>query len=545
MISSLRKLQDGNEAILFQMGSPLGKELTALFQKGFDHLESLGEYDAKKHSSAQSFNDKRIESLIKFTEKTIVPEFKAITLKYTNLTVEKIFLNKYKPYQPSGMFAIDISFQNIYGCMEAVDQFSGLDKASDRQHVKEFMNMADNWDEKSPLLKNSTYQKNKKTVKYKVNMFFDPICAFMMDQYLPNGLGVERMEASEIAAIMMHEIGHANTVIERAADKYYQVKRTQVALDRLKASDDKSGLVEEYSNTLIEQITAFKKQQLLDDKQADAYLTTIAKIQDMNKKKDKDTAGITVSSLEFLGLLIVNLILLFMYVIMTLYLIRYLFSMITDLHESFVLMGANNGKDKVSDTRSTTHNMRLVERMADEFVNRNGMSGPLASGLGKLLAYFKYGSVPISPYNKFKDTRAMAFTYKVFAAMSTLLKVDEVYNNTYEEDYTRLCRMAENTIGAFKQQNIPANVLDVYIADYEQVAKVLKQRKPNIAKRTYKVVLKMLDYITNPVLIGRAMVSGNLNKDYEELIDRMDALSNNKMHYHAAKFDQLARNLKA
>lgn len=543
MFANLTKLREGNEAILFQMGSPLGRDLTNLFQKGFDYLYSLGEYDSKKYSSAQSFNDKRIESLIKYTEKTIVPEFKAITLKYTNLTVEKVYLNKYKPYQPSGMFAIDISFQNIYGCMEAINQLSGLDKADDRKYVKDFMSMSENWDENSPLLKSDTYKKHKGTAKYKVNMFFDPIFAFMMDEYLPSGLDIGKMEASEIAAIMMHEIGHANTIIERASDQYYQVKRVQVALDRLKANPGEN-IVETYSDLLIQQITTFKKQKVLDEKQADLYLTTISKVQDANKNKEKDKAGITISALEFLTIILVNLILFFVNIVCIVYFIRYIFSAAIDLAESITLTGANNNNSKVSDTRSTVHNMRLVERMADEFVSRNGMSGPLASGLHKLVSYFKYGSMPITPHNRFKDTRMAAYAYKLFAALDFALNIDEMYNNTYESDLVRLKRMAENTIGAFKQINLPAEVIDMYIADYEQAMKIVNKKKPHVAAKTYKAILKMLDYITNPVLISRALLNGNLNKDYAELIDRMDALSNNKMHYHAAKFDQLARNLK-
>lgn len=111
----------------------------------------------------------------------------------------------------------------------------------------------------------------------------------------------------------------------------------------------------------------------------------------MNKKPAKqegDTDSIIESSIEMFGILLGHIFYFVLYVFLQYMLFRWLDSVCGDAIESVALTNANNSDTKTSDVRVTTHNLRLVERMADEFVSRHGMSGPLASALGKIKCLF-------------------------------------------------------------------------------------------------------------------------------------------------------------
>lgn len=56
----------------------------------------------------------------------------------------------------------------------------------------------------------------------------------------------------------------------------------------------------------------------------------------------------------------------------------------------------------------------------------------------------------------------------------------EFYTNTYEMPMERLRRTAENTVAVFKKKDLPAPMLDMYIADYEAAKAAIAKYKPNL-----------------------------------------------------------------
>lgn len=546
---NFKKLIEGNEAITFQVSSPLAKELCALFQKGIDYYEAYPPYTGI--GNASTYADEKMHDIIVFTKKTIVPGFKAIVLKYTNFTVNRVFLpSEHGPFKPTGMFAVDISFNNIRGFLTQYEQMIGMSKAPNAKQVdlQKFMSMAENWAEDSPKLKESQYGPSPKS-KYAVDIYFDSILAFAGHDFIPNKLDIENMKADEITAIMLHELGHANTVVERSGDFFYRYRYVKTNITEIiEEGMSTPAKRKELNKTLSKQLATFSKDKGADSKTIEVLVKANTVVAEAMEKREESKASWLYSIFEFVVILC-RLIL--VYAVLLAYgwlAIRWVLAIATEASEAIQLgMGHSDANVKKSDVLFTGHNLRLVERMADEYVSRHGMSGPLASGLNKLIRIMKYtyATGTMNPYNQFRSTKVAALFFKFVTAMFGLLGITDGYNLMYEEDHKRIGRMAQNTIGAFKKSSLPKDVLDAYIKDYEETVAVFNTHR-TYTDRGIKALHNLCDVITNPmrwISLGKLFFSSNTNHDYEVLIDRVDELSNNKLHYIGAKLNQLKEDI--
>ena len=432
------------------------------------------------------------------------------------------------PYKPTGLFAIDISFDNIRGAMTQIDQMTGQAKAPNPNQVnlKKFMSMAENWTEDSPKLLSDQYGASPKA-KYAISVYFDPIMAFAGHSFIPDKLNIGAMTAEEITAIMLHELGHANTIVERSGDFFYRYRYvksniTQIVEENLSDPAKRKNL----NKVIDEQLKSFNKDNGKDRKTIE-ILTKVNDTVATAMEAQESKASWLYSIFEFVVILCRLLTIYAILIMYQWFYIRWAIAVATELVEAIRLgMGHNDKHIKKSDTYFTGHNIRLIERMADEYVSRHGMSGPLASGLDKLVHIMKlsFATGTLNPYNRFRSTNAAALFFKFIAAMFGLLGLTDGHNTAYEEDHKRIGRMAQNTIGAFKQSGLPADVLNAYIKDYESTVATFNTHR-TVTDRGLKVLYNLCDILTNPMRwlsLGKIIFSSHTSYDYEVLTDRID-----------------------
>lgn len=535
------------EAIKFQMHSALAKSLIDIFQMGIDAYDN---YDTKNARHLQDLVVRRAAYLADYTKKTLVPKLKTAIYANTNLTLREVITDIYpsKLYSPQGFFAVDISFGEIRGALAAAERFSGTGTVNDNaRSLKNFETLANAFDEESPMLKQNVFGLDKKR-KIECTMYFDPVCAFCLHDYVPVDMGVTRLTAEEIAAIVCHEIGHTNTMIERCRDKYYQYQRISTAVADIRTVDDPVQFKDEASKAAVIAITTLQKQKMLSDTSATTLIRCIDGVnrvdKDRTKKTDTYTPPVTenkiVTFFDAISNLITGVFIVIFGILGQVLLLRWMISVIRELDMNFVAT-VNDGSKKVSDTHTTSHNLRLLERIADEFVSRNGLSGPLASSLNKLHMYSNYtqGSSLLVTSPSLQHSRWMMGYFKLIAATMGMLGWNDISNYTYEEASDRLFRMAQNTIKVMKDE-LPTPLRVKFISDYEEAMRVAKSHKGKsypLLGALQNIVLN----ITNPSVFYRMVIDNKLTDDYKVLQDNVDKLTANKLYYSARKFQVMMR----
>lgn len=525
----------GNENIKFQRTDIKHRKLEAIFQRAIDHVNTL-DYN-KKPDKLKEWEFRDIE-LLRFMEETTSKEFIDYCKKEWNLVVKRFILNSNhlnntpKSRYINGMYAVDLAMNDLQNVVDQMYRYSG--DSSDRGDVSEAFNeLADVFEPDTGKLKSITYGPNKKEIF--VDIYFDQIGAFLAMDRVNNTMIDGNLDAGEAAAIMLHEIGHVITLIEHAAHQYYALERVTGSIKDILQRSDKDSLEKQVIPLTKELIAKATKENRLSKKDSET-LNGIVEAMDYTLREGDETFFGTVGAL-FFNIFFVTTYLITFSIIFGVF-IHVLGSLVTFCEETYA---NTTTRGKTSDTMAGPRNVYHCERLADEFVSRLGAGGYLASALLKLNQILKaadksFVTYPNKHLNNSNIMRVLQEVTMLFISSSTAMW--PVF--CYEEEKQRMQRLLQNNMKVFKNA-LPKDTLDYYIKDTERLMKVLKEQEKKAWPLTkFYMWLRNWCPLANPSLFMMTLLTGNVTKEVDEMLYKVEDIMGSKLNFHGAKFKQLA-----
>ena len=533
----------GQAAIDFQISSTLGKNLTALFQTVLDYRDNL-DYSSVQNT-VHAHRLFRIDKVYSFFKDNVCQKFMDVVSKETGLIIKKINMIGGETAGVCGYFAVDLSFHDWKAALEMQTRMTGnADNyfRGTKEAAEELAEMAKQLDLSTGKIKKPIYGKNR---KIQVSIYFDINTAFLIEDFLPAKFA-KPFTAGEIAAIMMHEIGHALTMVEHSADTFATQTRAQSAIQYLKKSNDPKGAVSDACSTLLPAIKELKKSVSTSDKSS----TTVIKIANTLEAGLKglqsivDTENLEEESWSYtVGTFTGNILLLALGFICIVYLNFCFFIagglLFTEIGR-LTYTDTNTGGDKTSDLKSNSNNTFKIERWADEYVSRHGYGAELASGLNKLHEYFKYGVLGSITSHRLRNSTLFNFICIVYGSiMDKMLIISYLDPHGYENQFSRLSRVLENTYGFFKGEPIPGPAMDQWIRSVETIKAQMKEAKTVSDTEFGKACYNTMRNLISPVRWVQLVYDGNLARDTEIMANQVDAMTNNPFFFIAAKLKSM------
>ena len=545
----------GNEAVDFQVNSKLGRMLTECFQEVQDYKEHLD------YSSIPNIDDAmrtyRIEQVYDFVKKVTMPKFSKIVLECCNLQIKKIFCVGGIDRGLSGAYACCINISDLSDMFEIISRSSGScgyvsgDKAS--KDIDDVATMASQFNTFDAKLNNRVFGKRNRPI-YVPAMYFDANMSFLADDFVSEDV-CEPMEPEEVAAVMMHEIGHAMSTIEHAADIYFMKSRVHeinINLKNSKMSED------ELADTLDELDTKFApklrslvvdadfgddangavtKERLLS--MIDDCRNVIANVtkhkRKPNPKGDNSIIGTIFGTIIGITVtLFVSVFILILTIFLSILMLLTGVLIIAELEKRCTDKNRNWRGEKLTDVGANQNRAFVIERWADEFVARQGYGNYLTSALNKFDTLVGHDYINgITDSNSLRNSTIGQIMLSIVLKLLSFADIFSWFDpNIYENQYRRALRVAQDTYAFFKASDKAPR--DVVVAWMNKVKEI--ETNVNAAKRLRdtvvgKAAINVFKSLTNPVKWYDYINNGNIIQDLQLLEDNLDDLSNNKLFY--------------
>lgn len=541
----------GMEAISFQTSSQLGKDLTAVFQEVIDFRDNLDYTNIPDDFYKRRLF--RIKNVIQFCNKTMAPKFIKVLEKDLGFKVKNfnVYGSDDGSTTPCGFFAVNIdinamgpdmyrSIMNMTGTNYSNTELSGK-YADDVKELAECIDL-----DNSRLKKTTIGKKIPITIQA---IYFDAIFAFCLGDYIDEQYATE-LTAEELAAIMMHECGHAMTVIEHAADMYVTSSRIRNDATNIKRSGDikdAKALIKSLDTKVITKIVSIvNKSDFANVSDAKNLKENILKVATMIGKlntlldvaeKDKGKGSIIISTIMLPINIIMSLVNLLVIVITDIMLLAMqMITLIELMKYSYVDEHGDGGK--AADRRNNKNSLFLLERWADEFVSRQGYGNYLSSGLVKFHKAVNY-IVNASPeFNLIYNDRSINKLSIYSAVVNIYLSICDSISLMnylepviYENNYNRFKRILENSKGIFKEEKLPDNCVYEWIAKCKETEVQMQKAKRFTDTEFGKAAINTLHnlFILEPVNLWQLIKDGKLDRDCAVLEDRLDDMRNNSL----------------
>lgn len=492
------------EAIAFQNGSPLAAELIKIFQSCIDIREL--EYDNR---------GAKVTAVIKYFKDQASGEFIRAIKKHTGMSVSHFHIqNNFNMF-----FACLMKVGDEYGMTahDIIDRYSGLSDTKNSNMRKDHLNnmnikpttaaemekIADSVNIKSGKFGDGLFRKN----KIMMELYFDPYSAFLTRD--TGHSKFEYLTAEEIAAIMLHEIGHMLSMLEHSADSYFRLKTHELANDHFVKNATRVEKIK-YVKSFLEK--NFKKKSTIEPKEP------------MNKDNVVETV--------FYSIVLFLVMPTMVFLSPVLALVNFLFRAAEEANLQLRDIG-----NKRSDFASSRINTKYCEQLADEYVSRHGLAGPLTSALAKITHMGQGIGFPT-----ITESSLIYYLGKVPWMIEVMFMGDISSGMTgaYDRTKKRIEQNMLHVLSVFKNSNMPPEMLDVYLKDYETTKAVFTNRKlSDKFVEASELLHKLGTYLFNPVTLASMISSGRFNAEYDNLSERVDRLVDNKLLYRAGKLEQL------
>ena len=542
----------GMEAISFQTSSQLGRDLTAVFQEVIDYRDNLDYSNIPNDFYKRRLF--RIRKVMQFVNKTMTPKFIKVVEKDLGFKVKnfKVIGADDQTAMPFLFFAVNINI-NAMGpdMVRAIMNMTGTNYSTTEltgKYADDVKELAECIDLESGNLKKTTIGKN---VPIEVqDIYFDAITAFLLSDFIEE-VYVKSFTAEEIAAMMMHECGHAMTVIEHAADMYVTSSRIRNDAVNIKKSGDlkaaKDFIKSLDTNVVTKIVSITNKSELAslsDTKGIKEYVlkmaTIVGKLGSILEVAEKDKGkgsmalglallpvNIIMSIVRLVSIVFMDIMLLVMGIITLVELQRY----------SYVDAHGDGGK--AADRRNNRNSLFLLERMADEFVARQGYGNHLASALVKWRDAFEYinNASPLFAYMHHDRSLSKISIYSavvnLYLSICKSIWLGSYLEPTiYENGYNRLRRILQDAKGVFKEEHLPDNCVYEWIADCKDIEEEMQKAKKITDTEFGKAAVNILHnvvLILEPVNVWQLIKDGKLDRDCAILEDRIDDMRNNAL----------------
>lgn len=565
----------GNEVIDFQVNSKLGKMLTAIFQDVLDYKEKL-DYSGVPNID-ESRRKFRISSVADYFIHTSVPRLQKAVLECCNLEIKYVECSYGDLMGMTGMFGMDmvIADMDIDEMFETKSRITGdmgqqqraniffgnipiakvIRTGQTDKYLEELMSISDIFDKKEARLKSRTFGKSKRAV-YARKLYFDINAAFLSDEYVSASV-VEPLIAEEVAAIIIHEIGHAMTMIEHCGDLYYMKSRFEsfcLNIKSVKLTDaDCTKLLNSIDKVLVKGVkTKVKNCASMDSTIKNDIVNKLdnisAAINVVNRDEDAKSgtnffADILRGAATLYRILVadVRMIIIICVTQFVDYLLMYLqclalIPIFTETRNRNV-RDRNASGGKASDIGASRNQKFVLERWADDFVAKQGFAQYQVSGLHKVRDiidysalngnYFWYGSI------RLKESIIMQMLIDLGFAFLKILHMSWFCDSPdYENPYRRALRLLQDTYSFFKyDEKIPKKMVIEWINKVKKMEQDAEKDKRLIDTKPGQVFFKLVTTLISPAAWFDYVYNGNLSSDLKLLGDNLDDMTNNKLFY--------------
>lgn len=541
----------GMEAISFQTSSQLGKDLTAIFQEVIDFRDNL-DYS----NIPDDFYKRKVfraHNVMQFVHKTMGPKFIKVVEKDLGFKIKNLVIYGADDgsSMPLGYFAVNIDINSM-----GPDMFRSLmnmtgtnygDTELNGKYANDVKELAECIDLDSGRLKKTTI--GKKTPIAVQSVYFDAIFAFCLGDYIDNVYAKE-LTAEELAAIMMHECGHAMTVIEHAADLYVtnsRIRNDAVNIKRSGNIKDAKAFVKELDTKVITKIVSIVnkadfagvdeakgiKENVLKLATMVSKLGTLLDVADKDRGKGSILIGmamlplnVIMSLINLVAIILGDIIMLILGTLTIVELFKY----------SYVDSHGDGGK--AADRRNNKNSLFLLERWADEFVARQGYGKYLASALVKLekaVAYITNASPDINLIHHDRTVNKISIysaAVSLYVSLCRSLSLSHYLEPIiYENSYNRLRRILQDAKGIFKEEKLPDSCVYEWLASCRELDEQIQKSKRIVDTDFGKAAINLLHnlFVLEPVNVYQLIKDGKLDRDCSILEDRIDDMRNNSL----------------
>ena len=110
----------------------------------------------------------------------------------------------------------------------------------------------------------------------------------------------------------------------------------------------------------------------------------------------------------------------------------------------------------------------------------------------------------------------------------------------YETQIDRMKRVIQDTANVFKRMDLPQEVMDLYIEEFEKCQKSMDN--VGVMRRCehlWALVQRCIMSFVDPVQLGNRLLRGNIKAEYAQLANDIDELKSNQLYYNAAKLNSI------
>jgi hypothetical protein len=525
-INNLLDYQPGIEAINFQGMSGLSRDLVALFQSVFDYKKSI-----------EGENDITLK-VLDFHEKNVPKKFASIVKKHTGLEVKSFTDSTTPSLGYACMLRFGSGDEGWRMAHDAIERYSNNKSegwykpaTNEKETLEILKNIAGLIDDTTGHIKANHVTVNGRKIRLNYDVFFCPFSAYMGKESMH--ISVTPLVAAEVAAIMIHEIGHMMSLIEHAGDLIKRMDALETSLRKLDGEGTSAAAESEKASAIAKSIRKVKG----GDKAETKHRRDVASSLENTAKLAKDS-NIIERSLGVVMKLIGSVIGIAASTVFGIALIRPLMFVFGSTNDTMW----KSFENKTGDFMKTFGDDSVCERYADEYVSRHGLGSAVVSGLAKLDSFipaFYAGT-------EFRGSRESVLVYQIAKFeifVSSLLMVgDDTGWGTYEPSMKRADRVMQNALKAFKNKNVHPDLQDYFLEDYERVRESAMdaRRKHGVAGKMKRANVILAQSISISGLY-KLLTTGNIDKRYQEMIDAVEEINASELNYHAAKLDQLGR----
>jgi hypothetical protein len=452
----LTHLKPACERIYYQINHPLIKELTLVFQEIIDTSKSFRKYLTR---NIINISERELQSKIEdyLLEGRYEKRISEIIKKHTGIKSVIVSIPP-TPYDTNAMMYPEIKGVSEDYVAEAYDRLSGIDNQNVSERINNtFLLLAKSTDEQTARFDlNNTDTK----VTLRLWLYFG---LFVVDTFYVDKPDIVPFTASEITAITLHEIGHIFTIVNSIADMHYRARLIEDTIkyytDHMDTTDKKK-----IADTLRlhNKNAAFANPSMTDE---ELFALTKLSLYDANiTAKSKIKVEVT----------------------------------------------------KLSDFADSILNISHIERIADEYASRFGMSSYLASALTKIYTINAIGVGRITTSIGLPNF-VISLIYNISEAMANYESKIDSTPPIYDDIIVRLRLLVQNNIAIFKNQDLPQDIRAMYLKITEDTLHTIEQ---------YGKVA----YVKKRISIYNALQE---RRDYSLLQEFTRELMNNKLYYRA------------
>lgn len=318
-----------------------------------------------------------------------------------------------------------------------------------------------------------------------------------------------------VAAIILHEVGHAVTMPELFNNAYYRATEAADSLKALAASArtvDANDYLSQARSVTDEMPDGGEKKDLIS-------LIDSASDQTAEKKIPIAMAVFNARLHQIMHEVIAGIIR----------------SLIASMVKSHADVAYRNYNVKTSDTVFTQRNSSVIERVADEYVSRHGMSRYISQTIPlfvKCRSKIWGGPIVNAAY-------LMLATMNEYWSAVFSPPMITPHMTTYDDMLTRSENIVSNIYASFKDQDISKEARDNMMEDLKASQEGLKKLKSIYSFRINSFIWKTLLRIAKPGSIAGAVRDANMARDYERLQVITKGMIRSPMYYQAARVKSL------